>query len=579
MSIVYLTLSFLTFAVLVSQLRFSFFIPVFIGLLIGIGLYAGFAPALILAFFTLLTVLLLGHLLSHGLSEMSTIFRSLGTIRSLHLLGKTGWRWLPAFILVLGIIVLVLWRNTMVQTALYDINMDNEYACKNQQQETKLICQNLASFEDDTHELASRLGDTLSNNLQRDIQAAIQHLSQSSKDLKTELPRLIFEGGDKSFNSGNALYPKSLPDAFEPPESCGLWGWITRAGECMKELVLTPVNEAYSGIRLDAQKELLNRLNTINAGIDSSADESRRIALQWVFDTNQQYQTTAHNALDLGFLKSKITTLLFYAFMLYLLLKIFLYTFFRLAFDSKHGNVALHLNPASQPFQTKKQTLTYQELGNDVSIELADTTWFATKSRKVRYAQNGKPGFPMPLRLLFRRLFSGKYYMYRFGKQFDCPVLEPYADTTTHFSKVTLKDSDCLCLNLANLVAFSETIQLKSLFSIKLALFFKHPMFFTVAQGPGEILLRIDGGQGKIVNGKDHQNTNKGYFNPVDLVAFDVNGGYELTAQHDLISVYSEGHTIRPQGSSLAIRQVHAEKGAKSFMLPLRKMLVFLLPI
>lgn len=574
----YIILSLLAFGILVTTIRLSIVLPLFLVVLGLIGYFAGFLLTLLLATMVLLLLLLIGHLLSHGVYEIRVVTRKLGKARSRLLLMKTLWRWLPAFLLVLAVVLFTLWRDGVMKDAVYGIELSGDYACQNKDGEERLVCQNSASFEGDTHELASRLGNTLTAQLLDDIQVAIDYISKSSKDIKTELPRLLFDGGDVNFNHGDPLYSKTLPAAFKPPECGGLLGWLIHPGKCMKRMVLSPVNAVYSDTRQKTRDALSAQLNTVNEGVEGFTDEVSRIALKSIYLSNQEYQKAAHKTLDLAFLQNRISTLVFYAFIFYLLFKIFLYIFFRLAFDAKQGDIPLHLNTTINASGIKKQPMAYEELGNEASIALGDQTWFATKNRKVRYAQKGKPGFPMPLRLLFRRLLAGKYYMYRFGERFHCPLLEPYSDNITHFTKVSLQDSDSLCLNLGNLVAFSESVQLQSLFSIKLALFFKHSMFFTIAHGPGEVVLRIDGGQGKIIDGTDSDDTGKGYFNPVDLVAFDVNGSFELNAQHDLISVYSEGHTIRPQGNSLAIRQVHSEKGARSLLVPFRKILVFLLP-
>ncbi|MEZ5479448.1 MAG: hypothetical protein R3E95_18775 [Thiolinea sp.] len=70
-----------------------------------------------------------------------------------------------------------------------------------------------------------------------------------------------------------------------------------------------------------------------------------------------------------------------------------------------------------------------------------------------------------------------------------------------------------------------------------------------------------------------------GFFDPNDLVAFDLNGRYVLHAQHDLLSVYTEGHSICPLQGTLAIRQVHDEKGVRLILASVKRLFKFLLPL
>ena len=51
---------------------------------------------------------------------------------------------------------------------------------------------------------------------------------------------------------------------------------------------------------------------------------------------------------------------------------------------------------------------------------------------------------------------------------------------------------------------------------------------------------------GKFQHRQSDTQEGNGFFNPVDLIAFDLNGSYELVAQHDLIGVYSEGIRFDP---------------------------------
>ena len=598
--VLYLVCVGLAFLVLISQLELTWFVIVsVVGLAVAATL-GGFPIDLTLSLAILLILLLLGRLVYLGATEFSGITQKLGKKKTARLLLKTVWRWLPLFLFALIIVAAMIWRNAYVQELIYAVEDTSQYACENENENTgmHLICKETDSFENDLHAFVQRFGNTFSNTLQKDISKAVDHIENTSGDLEKDLPILLFQG-QKGFNSSQPIYPARLPDSLQPPRCPWFLGYVREPANCLKRDLFSPLNKGYANIRQDTRRALEKKLRSMDASTKNSSSAIKKFALQEIKQSNEVYQQTSHKTLDLIFLKGRVSSLIFYAFVFFLLLKIFLYVFTRFAFDAKHGGVSLSLKPLalssqdSQFFQPRKKTnaMQVEELGNEVSLDLGDDTWYATKHRKVRYAQKGKPAFPMPLRLLFRRLTTGSYYLYRCGKADDCPRLEPYADDVTHFIKVTLADEDQLCISLKNLVAFTQSIQLKSLFSPKFSVFFKHSLFFTVMKGPGQVVLRVDGGKGKVIIGKKVNIINEKndplydekkashFFNPVDLIAFDVKGSYDLAAQHDIISVYTEGHTIRPRVNSLAIRQVHDEKGTRSILSGFRKLLLFLLPI
>ena len=584
----YLTLSVLAFLLLISQIELSWLVIFFI---IGFAtslLLANISSAVLLALVLLFAALLLGRLIYLGSAEFSGITKKLGRQKTSRLLLKTTWRWLPLFLFALCIVGIIIWRDTTVQQFIYDIedkNAAEAYVCLDQEGRTTthFVCKETDSFENDLHAFVQRFGDAFSSARQDDVYTAIAHISKTSKNINKDLPNVIFEGSE-GLNNGKPLFAKQLPKELQPPDCPKILGYLFDPKNCFKRDLLTPLNTGYDNNRRAMRLALIKRLQEVDGGVNQSSDEVTIAALQAINDINKTYQKISHKTLDLLFLKSQITTLFFYTFLLFLLLRIFLYVFTRFAFDANYGAVSLSLHKPSENRPQDVNTtnmMQVEELGNEASLDLADDTWYATKHRKVRYAQKGKPGFPMPLCLLFRRLTTGSYYLYRFGKKEGCPRLEPYADDVTHFIKITLTEADQLCISLKNLVAFSKSTQLKSLFSPKFSVFFKHSLFFTVAKGPGLLLLRVDGGKGKVINGQDaiSQDEGSSFFNPVDLIAFDINGSYNLAAQHDLISVYTEGHTIKPLGNSLTIRQVHDEKGVRSILSSMRKLLLFLLPI
>lgn len=570
-----LVLSMAAFAILVTQLEIPWLAVTF---LLGAAIAAvllDLPNTVALGLAALLFTLLAGRLCYQAFAEYVPVFQQLSKTQSSKLLLKSLWRWSPVLLVVALVFALIAWWNHSIQQAIYNIEASDEYACQDTRPGHFLVCQNEPEFEQNIYAFAERFGNTFASQRQDDVYAAIAQIEKTSGNLEQDLPRLIYQGGESDFNNGQPLYTAHLPASLTPPDCPKLIGWLTSPQQCLKHSLLQPLNSAYHNIRAESETALRNELNAMDDNLKGSSDAVKVAALRTINRSNQQYQSLSKKTLELLFLKNSLTTLLFYAFSLYLLLKILSYIVTRFAFDTQQGGTPLFLgNPELKP-----GSMNVQEFGNEVSLNLQDETWYATKHRKVRYAKKGRPVFPFPLRLLFRRLSTRTWAMYRFCAQDQSQQLELYANDVTHFILITLQPGDSLCFKLSNLVAFADTVMLKSRFSLKMSVFFRHSLFFTVATGPGKVLLRIDGGKGKVVIGNGEASSEKGFFDPGDLVAFDLNGRYSLHAQHDLLSVYAEGHSICPLQGTLAIRQVHDEKGVRSILASLKKLFTFLLPV
>lgn len=482
------------------------------------------------------------------------------TLRSLLL-------WLPIALVVTGSFAFVSWRNAAVQAEVYGIEVPASWAgaCAN------LVCEGDGpDMRRDLHAATDRLSVTTRAKVGARLGAALEKINATSGDASDALRMALFDPNEGVF-----------PDTFveftgiDIPDCSWLLAivWPPEMANCMRRMVLQPMANAYVRMRSDLQREISTRYDDLAARLDNGTNELEREIMTALERDLDRYAGAAKNGIDRAFLMGWVLAVLSWISITMVLTKTFFVILARFVFDCRTGGVPLSIagaRPVNGAMNGKDITRTDGAFG--YRVQLNGQRWYGSFGRRVRPDEHGRPTFPMPRRLFFRRLVSAKLRMQRFDpQQFD--HIGGQSDHSTRFVQVDLREGDQLCFQLSNLAAFSEGIAFRSVLNLKLAAMLQHRMFFPVAYGVGSVVLRVDGGSMRVMPHDPPEGTD-----PMDMAAFDINGSFALRAQHDFISVYTEGYTILPDERTFVIRHAPERLASHGGKL-LRKALFYVLPI
>jgi len=341
----------------------------------------------------------------------------------------------------------------------------------------------------------------------------------------------------------------------------------------MRRMVLQPMDSAYRQLRRDLRREITSRIDSFSAGLEDGTDDLDREIMAALERDLERYSSAAKSGINRAFLLGWILAIVSWISVAMILTKTYLVILARFVFDSRTGGVTLSLGDNDGPDSVLLGTdVTRTDGAFGYRLALDGKSWYGSFGIAVRPDEHGRPTYPMLSRLFLQRLFCGKLRMHRFDPdRFD--HIGGQADHSARFVRIDLREGDRLCFQLPRLAAFSDGISFRSQLNLKMAAMLQHRLFFPVACGAGSLILRVDGGSMRIMPQDPPEGAD-----PMDMAAFDMDGAFALRAQHDLVSVYSEGYTIIPDDRTFVIRHAPnrlASEAGKT----LRKALFFILPI
>ncbi len=523
---------------------------------------------LVMAVLLLVTVLVpVSRLLWRDLRDVAS---QLGHVRLLGLAGRSILLWLPVALLGAASVALVSWRDDAVRDGIYSIDANSEWAgpCR------YLVCDEHDGQQDmrrDLHITTQRLADRMRTKIGEELGPVMAKVNADAGDAGAALLDELFD------KRSGALFP---PD-FETFAGISIPGcawplavvWPPEMVNCLKRTVLQPVAAAYADIRGDLKRDLSGRIAQLSADLSEGTDQVQQELLGFIERELDDRVKAAQAGIDWAFLIGWILITLSWLTLVMVMTKTYLVILARFVFDARTGGVPLSLSGQrrSTPALAGRD-ITRSDGAFGYRVPLEGQAWFGSFGRNVRPDEHGRPCFPMLGRLFLRRAFSGKLRMQRFDPaRFE--HIGGQADHSTRFVRVDLTAQDQLCFAMPNLVAFSAGISLDSVLNLKLAAMLQHRLFFSVARGPGSVILRVDGGTMRLMPRDEPEGAD-----PMDMAAFDIDGSFVLRAQHDYLSVYSEGYTVLPDAHTFAIRHAPDRMSWRGGKI-LRKAMFFLLPI
>ena len=336
-------------------------------------------------------------------------------------------------------------------------------------------------------------------------------------------------------------------------------------------MVLKPLASTYESIRSELYSSFLDGSNTTQVAAGQNIDEARASLELLVSHKLDAYVDEANVNIDRAFLASKISRILILSGLFFSLLKAFLYILARNVFDHRVGQIPLTVTGGRKSLNTLKALDITIDDDKSFKVSLDESGWYGSFSHNIKPNRPGRFVAPQKGALLFTRLLLGKFVFQKYDVASD-EEFGGYGDVDSRFIKIDLSQGDRVFFRLPSLVGFSEEVTLRRHYSLKLATILQFRLFFPVAEGPGSIVLSTKGGAAKIMpaDGVDGSE-------PLDLLAFDLDGVLHTDAQHGIFNTYFGRLTIFPNKETLLVRHSGVIRSFRSFKV-LRKIGFFLLP-
>lgn len=553
--------------------------------------------------------------------EIKRVSLVMGKTRFFRAFAKTILLWLPFPILAIAGYWLLAVRDhhvyQRVDAFVYESHVDSlMYGCGD---EFNLVCrcQNLLIEPTQITHLSANDCPVVSSGfyqikptagtMERDIHSAIERLklvfrddivSRLERELDTSQTTIqayngnielaLFGRGERRKDSPIIAYQLAdyHPD-LQPPECNGVIDQLFKLRQCVKNIALEPLSTAYRDIREDLRRQAVS----VTSDGEQSVEEQLQILKTAVTEIVEQrlnsYSRSAHRSVESSFatltILDRLTFVAWLVMAIYALLIGFLYVFVRYSYNQQQGKVPFQMITDQQhPLMHDKHPLntiavndiTIDSAMNSFSVPIDKQTWYAVIDASLRYEVDGIICLPRPLTLLFKRL-PKRYLMFRYRSKEGKSTISAHADGLTRFLKITLQPGQSVCFECDNLVAFSDDVELKATLNLPLTAFFQDQLFFSTAEGPGELIIRAKSGNPEIMPQDGVKPSD-----PRDVILFDLKGSYSLVADLNPLSVYFLGHRVIPDERSTVIRQSPDAKSSFSAQATaVRRTLYLLLPL
>lgn len=192
--------------------------------------------------------------------------------------------------------------------------------------------------------------------------------------------------------------------------------------------------------------------------------------------------------------------------------------------------------------------------------ESEGTAFFAARSKSA-IGMPPNVTVPQPWRCVIARNLHATYFMNRVGKDRKAPVR--FAAPGGHkFVEWTLEPSQSICFAPRYLVGFSETVKLRTIWTLQLTSLALGKMLYSAADGPGRIVFEACG-QPEI-----YQFEPCGSSFPMDrLIAWTVGTEFMLTGFHGPLNILFDSLHLQPINLATLIVDADAAHHSKPSVL------------
>ncbi|MEH6527534.1 MAG: AIM24 family protein, partial [Sneathiella sp.] len=309
-----------------------------------------------------------------------------------------------------------------------------------------------------------------------------------AKKSKTQIPKFV-ERQYVAIFPGRQDLIKNIP-SMRPP-SCKLHQITCNVIRNVKISIV----DAYMSIR----NRQLQKLNNLTSGLatfsgNAATKRLREIEL-YLSSTLDAIKRGVRNTIADVFWTVRTLNLLANMILLIAAIKSFAYIFGRIAFKNETGNslpIEFQGDELPPPLPVSPEIRT----GFDPEYVFRSATGghFYIKPALSPSGMSQGVAWPQPFKAALRRLFTGTFKMVKVDVQPDNKdTISIQTSQGRQFLEWTLQEGERVYFSQGNLAAFSETVRLGTHISLSLTAMAFGRMFFSVAEGPGILVLRTYG--------------------------------------------------------------------------------------
>lgn len=424
--------------------------------------------------------------------------------------------------------------------------------------------------------------------------------------IKTEADARLAEikFSEELWTAEKPIFPRSIKDFDEnlnPGDKCGrvefVWSLIRGKSDCVKKALVNSVEKIYKSSRAVLKNNYDKKIKL--AGVKSSRGvatletATEAFIAEDISDTFEEFRKINRKSFQ-AFFWINISG---FIFSIFVLLKFLFLIFARFLFHAKYGGRTIRLL-SNQPSPNN-----IKEIGiKDITVRESDSSgqrygftvggldewntfeWHIFHHKLIRPLNEGhyKPLF-LPLQLFFARLFHQRLSVTSFNAN-EHQKFGASGDANSVFIAVKLLENQQLAVKLENLLAITNNIRLKSVYSLGLANLIHRRLFLRVVEGIGTkggwlILNAQHGGLHRLLphNISDHGDRPQSA-SPESLAAFDPQGTFTLDADHGAMGSYKGGYSLWPADDETTALYATTTKHYRGWVMP-KSLLFVLLPI
>lgn len=285
----------------------------------------------------------------------------------------------------------------------------------------------------------------------------------------------------------------------------------------------------------------LSKLDALKRSVDDllvAANRDLQLAIWWSFAYMRAAQMLGH---------------ILFAF---ICLKSFLYVFSRVVFHRETGTF-LTLGKTQGNVEARPAEIVFHGEEYVIPADKA-STWFVAR----RFQAQGKPprfAWPQPTKAPIARFLHRATFMNRV----DVAV----GDTEVHYSAMrgakfvewTLAPEESVVFDFRNFVAMSDGVAVSTLISPRITSMLLGHFIFSVATGPGKLLLMSDG-RSRVL----HTDQAQASFPPERLLAMNKDTRFHVESEMGIVDIYVSTAYLKPVGSGTVVVDVDRQKGGES---------------
>lgn len=504
---------------------------VFLGIIL---LLLGFQKLIVFLGYTLVA-----RLLYLAIAQNLEIFKGIGIFKTLKLSFRTFLYWSPLLIFIIP--------TEMLSTRIYDKAVENIY--------TYTFVDSLTTdgFEADVDSSINILFAGLEQQILDSIELQRKN---AGKDM------------DAFIANTNKAYDNTVPDKIQgmDPQTCDdilmFLPCSTVINPTKRSIQRTVKNKKKLGAK-NLNKALRKKKKNTAASVDELAAIAKAEASQQINFLKEGARTST----ILSFRSIYFVNLLMDISLVFIILKSFFYVFARVAFSEKE-NMFVTLKERDEPMEKGKITKT----GNQYSIEAGSKeSYYISRA----FEPSGRPprfSIPQWRSAVLARLRSKTFSMNKVDMRKGEGAVYFRSMGGAEFVEWEIKEGEEVVFQLKNFVAMSESVKLTRKISLRLTSLLVGRIFFTIAKGPGTLVLMTDG---KPITNEEPKASSSVATNRI--VAWQKNGLFNVLSELNPVDVFLSGIHLKKNEEDLIIIDADMKGGSQTGIVTFIK--AFILPI